>query len=87
MSRDDFDRSARLSSFKTLDDDDSQLNALWLIDEQIRQGPAQFKRWNWFLQNPLNPRCLDHYRRTLNPADYQRLEALLRVGAFSGDRR
>ena len=47
---------------------------------------AAFKRWTWHVRDPLHPKCLAALRATTTPDGMRRIEALLRVGKFEGDR-
>ncbi len=63
----------------------SWLDAVELIDRRLRSTDVHFVRWSRVGRAPRHARCLSLYRRVWSQADFQRLQALLRVGHFPGD--
>jgi len=74
------DTSYRLSTATTVRGE--WLDNIEIIDQALFEARVEFKRWKWLKRNPLHPQCLNFYRNTYSVHEYERLELLLRVGAF-----
>ena len=59
---------------------ESWLTNLEAVDLEISNGAAEFVRWKWGVQTPLNPNCLRQYYDELGGGSKTRIDRLLRIG-------